>query len=271
MRQIDGIPLMQWYLRKMSMKVVFQDYELLHGQQARLSQLAKPWNSPIQVDGLPKAYRMWLRKAMSLREVDTASPKLRISLDGHADHDQQDDDGEEVVLIGPYFVDYRSRKYLQVCRSSQLCSPQNGSGHAGNASGSDVEDLVPSQTKASRTPKKGSAMAPAAVSEDSWTRYNDVDSSWTIPRQRGVDNSAYTWRRDFQLGRALRRQIGSFHETSLQTNRQSFLWRYLGAVFAGDGQNLGWIGKSVSVLVLSATVVAAVSLATGTKMSSIYY
>jgi hypothetical protein len=30
-----------------------------------------------------------------------------------------------------------------------------------------------------------------------------VDDSWYIPNQRGVDNSAYTWRRDRQLGRGV--------------------------------------------------------------------
>jgi hypothetical protein len=28
-----------------------------------------------------------------------------------------------------------------------------------------------------------------------------LDTIWTIPNQRGVDNSAYTWRRDCALGK----------------------------------------------------------------------
>jgi chlorophyllide a oxygenase len=59
---VNYLPGMHWYLTYLSEKIVFQDYELLHGQQLRLAQGAKPWNSSIQVDQLPKLYRQWFKK-----------------------------------------------------------------------------------------------------------------------------------------------------------------------------------------------------------------
>lgn len=61
---IDKIPGMSSIYTRQSRKIVFQDYELLHGQQDRLDMGAKPWNAPIQVDTLPKYYRDWWKKAM---------------------------------------------------------------------------------------------------------------------------------------------------------------------------------------------------------------
>jgi hypothetical protein len=62
LKWIDSLPGINWYLTYFSDKIVMQDYELLHGQQLRLEQKAKPWNSPIAVDQLPKTYRLWLQK-----------------------------------------------------------------------------------------------------------------------------------------------------------------------------------------------------------------
>jgi phenylpropionate dioxygenase-like ring-hydroxylating dioxygenase large terminal subunit len=62
LKWLEALPGMNWYNRYFSTKIVFQDYELLHGQQLRLNQKGKPWNSPIQVDQLPKVYRNWFKK-----------------------------------------------------------------------------------------------------------------------------------------------------------------------------------------------------------------
>ncbi len=35
------------------------------------------------------------------------------------------------------------------------------------------------------------------------TAASQLDDEWSIPAQRGVDNSAYTWRRDRQMGRVV--------------------------------------------------------------------
>jgi hypothetical protein len=53
-------------------------HESYAGQQARLQQGAKAWHTPIQVDGLPKLYRQWLRKAMS------TAPEKPIDYDDYA-------------------------------------------------------------------------------------------------------------------------------------------------------------------------------------------
>eukprot|EP00698_Gefionella_okellyi_P012101 TRINITY_DN3230_c0_g1_i2.p2 TRINITY_DN3230_c0_g1~~TRINITY_DN3230_c0_g1_i2.p2 ORF type:complete len:180 (-),score=32.31 TRINITY_DN3230_c0_g1_i2:34-573(-) len=60
---IERLPFVSIYLARFSKKIVFQDYELLHGQQARLDADASAWNFAIQVDWLPKAYRQWYKKA----------------------------------------------------------------------------------------------------------------------------------------------------------------------------------------------------------------
>lgn len=35
---LEHVPLMNWYNNRLSTKIVFQDYKMLHGQQARLNQ-----------------------------------------------------------------------------------------------------------------------------------------------------------------------------------------------------------------------------------------
>lgn len=65
---LEYVPLMNVYNKVLSTKIVFQDYKMLHGQQARLNQGAKAWHSPIQVDGLPKQYRNWLRAALKSKQ-----------------------------------------------------------------------------------------------------------------------------------------------------------------------------------------------------------
>ncbi|KAI8894068.1 Rieske [2Fe-2S] iron-sulfur domain-containing protein [Globomyces pollinis-pini] len=56
------VPGLEAYLTSFSDKIVFQDYEMLHGQQLRLQQKANPWNSTIAVDIMPKTYRNWFKK-----------------------------------------------------------------------------------------------------------------------------------------------------------------------------------------------------------------
>ena len=61
-----------WFLRRifenMTMKIIFQDYQLLLGQQQRLQEGALPWNSTIQVDALPLAYRRYWQKTYGKRQ-----------------------------------------------------------------------------------------------------------------------------------------------------------------------------------------------------------
>ena len=142
-----------------NLQIQFQDYELLHGQQARLQQGAKAWHTPIQVDGLPKMYRDWLKKAIS-RVYDHAL--------------NHDDYVCSLFSKGPYF-----RGWMPCASTSK--TKESGVG--------DIEDLHPCQHDCS-VPE--TSTLPAAI-----------DDEWSIPRQRGVDNSAYTWRRDLQLGRGL--------------------------------------------------------------------
>ena len=61
---MNKLPFYQQIMDRRSMKIVMQDYELLHGQQTRLHQQAKPWVTPIQVDRLPFLYRSWYYSAM---------------------------------------------------------------------------------------------------------------------------------------------------------------------------------------------------------------
>lgn len=58
----DYIPPLRWVLNSLTMKIIFQDYNLLLGQQMRLRERALPWNSTIQVDVLPLAYRRYWNK-----------------------------------------------------------------------------------------------------------------------------------------------------------------------------------------------------------------
>ncbi|RUS14264.1 hypothetical protein BC937DRAFT_94082 [Endogone sp. FLAS-F59071] len=55
------------FMENFTKKIIFQDYELLRGQQNRLRQGAKEWNSPIQVDALPWLYRQWWKVSFGRR------------------------------------------------------------------------------------------------------------------------------------------------------------------------------------------------------------
>lgn len=143
------IPGFNWYMDKYVAKIQFQDYELLHGQQARLQQGSKAWHSQIQVDGLPKQYRIWLRKAS---EYDFASSKFSM------------DDYGVLLNKGPYFKGWKH------------CSIK------------DIEDI-------SHPCKLDCSVPETNLSS------GEIDDLWSIPNQKGVDNSAYTWRRDLNLGK----------------------------------------------------------------------
>ncbi|RUP43334.1 hypothetical protein BC936DRAFT_137330 [Jimgerdemannia flammicorona] len=62
-----SIPFATEYMKNFSKKIIFQDYELLRGQQNRLRQGANEWNSPIQVDVLPRLYRQWWKASYGRR------------------------------------------------------------------------------------------------------------------------------------------------------------------------------------------------------------
>lgn len=64
---MNKLPFYHQIMERRSMKIVMQDYELLHGQQTRLHQQAKPWVTPIQVDRLPFLYRSWYYSAMKAK------------------------------------------------------------------------------------------------------------------------------------------------------------------------------------------------------------
>jgi hypothetical protein len=156
---LDRLPGMEWLMQLMSAKIQFQDYELLHGQQARLQQGSKAWHAPIQVDGLPRRYREWLRSA---HKLDYGGPV------------KQDDYWcqRSGASNGPYFSGWNRH-----CEKS-----------AADSAG-DIEDIPmhPCHQDCSVPP--------------TFTAADQLDDEWSIPRQRGVDNSAYTWRRDRQMGR----------------------------------------------------------------------
>jgi hypothetical protein len=54
---LDTFSLVNSYNLKFTHKVVFQDYELLHGQTLRLNQGANPWQKPVQVELPPRKFR----------------------------------------------------------------------------------------------------------------------------------------------------------------------------------------------------------------------
>jgi len=64
---IDRIPPLRRLFDGFSRKIVFQDYELLRGQQQRLREHALPWNSTIQVDILPLTYRRYWQRTFGNR------------------------------------------------------------------------------------------------------------------------------------------------------------------------------------------------------------
>ena len=64
---LNNIPFFQQIMERASLKIVMQDYELLHGQQTRLHQQAKSWVTPIQVDRLPFLYRSWYYSALKAK------------------------------------------------------------------------------------------------------------------------------------------------------------------------------------------------------------
>jgi phenylpropionate dioxygenase-like ring-hydroxylating dioxygenase large terminal subunit len=59
---VDMIPPLKRMFDSFSLKIIFQDYNLLLGQQYRLREKALPWNSSIQVDCLPILYRKYWKK-----------------------------------------------------------------------------------------------------------------------------------------------------------------------------------------------------------------
>jgi phenylpropionate dioxygenase-like ring-hydroxylating dioxygenase large terminal subunit len=68
---LDRMPLVSSFNDRLVEKIVFQDYELLHGQTIRLKQGANPWNNPIQVDLPPKKYRQWINAALKESALKT--------------------------------------------------------------------------------------------------------------------------------------------------------------------------------------------------------
>jgi len=62
-------PLRRMFLN-FSMKIIFQDYRLLLGQQQRLRERALPWNSAIQVDSLPVLYRRYWQRTFGKLSAD---------------------------------------------------------------------------------------------------------------------------------------------------------------------------------------------------------
>ena len=154
-------PIMTPYMNRSSAKIVFQDYELLHGQQIRLKQGAKPWHSPIQVDGPPKIYRNWITKCTYYTGANTNGGSLKSV--------KQDD--------------------YQVVGSSNSKSPYFGRWKVDVKSSdavTDIEDL-------------GADCSTMCGGE---TGGSILDDEWYYPKQRNVDSSAYTWRRDLLFGRA---------------------------------------------------------------------
>jgi chlorophyllide a oxygenase len=68
---IDRMPIVYDYFDRLVDKIVFQDYELLHGQTLRLRQGANPWQTPIQADLPPKKYRQWITSALKESDLST--------------------------------------------------------------------------------------------------------------------------------------------------------------------------------------------------------
>jgi hypothetical protein len=66
MRWATFIPYLEASLMRSSMKIIFQDYNLLASQQQRLSDNANPWNAAIQVDCAPLMYRRYWRKTYAV-------------------------------------------------------------------------------------------------------------------------------------------------------------------------------------------------------------
>jgi hypothetical protein len=68
---LEHIPPARALFDKMSRKIVFQDYELLLGQQQRLRERALAWNSAIQVDNLPVMYRAYWKRTFGRTGKDS--------------------------------------------------------------------------------------------------------------------------------------------------------------------------------------------------------
>ena len=64
----EKIPPLRRLFDNMSRKIIFQDYQLLLGQQMRLREGALPWNSTIQVDCLPVAYRRYWQRTFGSKD-----------------------------------------------------------------------------------------------------------------------------------------------------------------------------------------------------------
>ncbi|CAJ1333912.1 unnamed protein product [Effrenium voratum] len=65
---VEKVPPLKRAFDRMSQKIVFQDYQLLLGQQLRLREHALPWNSTIQVDCLPLAYRKYWQRTFGKKD-----------------------------------------------------------------------------------------------------------------------------------------------------------------------------------------------------------
>eukprot|EP00747_Dinoflagellata_sp_TGD_P033278 gnl/TRDRNA2_/TRDRNA2_136512_c0_seq1.p1 gnl/TRDRNA2_/TRDRNA2_136512_c0~~gnl/TRDRNA2_/TRDRNA2_136512_c0_seq1.p1 ORF type:complete len:457 (-),score=55.35 gnl/TRDRNA2_/TRDRNA2_136512_c0_seq1:90-1268(-) len=93
---IDRVPPLRRYFDSFSLKIVFQDYQLLLGQQRRLSEKGNPWNSSIQVDMLPLLYRRYYQRTFG--NVSKDGPWWR-GWDGNLDM-------EDLAKIGAWDKDF---------------------------------------------------------------------------------------------------------------------------------------------------------------------
>lgn len=67
---VEYVPPLRRIFNHFSKKIIFQDYDLLIGQQQRLREGALPGNSAIQVDNLPVVYRNYWKRTFGKRDKD---------------------------------------------------------------------------------------------------------------------------------------------------------------------------------------------------------
>lgn len=84
---VEKIPPLKRLFDSFSRKIVFQDYDLLCGQQQRLTEKALAWNAAIQVDNLPVMYRNYWKRTFGKSGKD--SPWFR-GWDGSMDVEELD-------------------------------------------------------------------------------------------------------------------------------------------------------------------------------------
>lgn len=174
---------------------------VLRGQDVRLEQgarnLIERMVSLTPMDLLPRFYRRWFAKSCGKDIINNSALQTPLPAVDDSTYIRH------CILDGPWFAGWASADH-QSCDGS--CE--------------DMEDYFPSAACNGSCGK--ASPSPAWITSPAKSTspiLDNLDTTYSIPCQRGVDNSAYTWRKDYALGRGVE-----------STNEPSYALRYASAL-----------------------------------------